>query len=103
MRNDAGRAAAFRTLHPILERSEVKPLYEVFPELWRKQPHKQLPVEEIVRGAWAHLVGAPVAARTEVFRLYKEILIVHVPDRNWKRQLHRLEGQYLARINQFKT
>lgn len=77
----------------------MKPLRELFPDLLRKQPQKHLPLEEIVRAAWTHLVGQQIAARSHVFRLYRETLIVHVPDRAWQRQLHRLERQLLDRIN----
>ncbi len=77
----------------------MKPLHALFPDLLRKQPQKELPLEEIVRAAWTHLVGQQIAARSHVFRLYRETLIVHVPDQNWQKQLHRLEGRVLARIN----
>ena len=35
----------------------MKPLHTLLPELLRKQPQKQLPVEEIVREVWPHLMG----------------------------------------------
>ena len=69
------------------------------PHLLRKQPQKHLPVEEIVRSVWPHLVGRQIAARSQVFQLYRETLIVHVPDRAWQKQLRRLERQLLARVN----
>lgn len=81
-------------------RRPVKPLHALLPELLRKQPQKHLPLEEIVRAAWPHLAGRQVAARSQVFRLYRETLIVHVPDHTWQKQLRRLEGQLLARVNQ---
>jgi len=77
----------------------MKPLRDLFPDLLRKQPQKHLPLEEIVRAAWTHLVGQQIAARSHVFRLYRETLIVHVPDGTWQRQLRRLERQLLDRVN----
>ena len=77
----------------------MKPLHALLPELFRKQPQKHLPVEEIVRATWPQVVGPQLAARSQVFRLYRETLIVHVPDRAWQSQLRRLEGQLLARVN----
>lgn len=77
----------------------MKRVDQLFPEILRKQPQKQIPVEEVVRGAWGRLAGPQIAARTLVFRVYQGTLIVHVPDRIWKQQLHRLEGQLLDRIN----
>jgi len=79
----------------------MKAAAEILPELLRKQPQKQVPAEDLVREAWEYLVGRQVAARTQVFRLYRDILTVHVPDKVWKRQLFRLERQLLARINHF--
>jgi hypothetical protein len=79
----------------------MKAAGEILPELLRKRPQKQVPAEDLVREAWEHLVGRQVAARTQVFRLYRDILTVHVPDKVWKRQLFRLERQLLARINHF--
>ena len=77
----------------------MRPLHTLLPHLLRKQPQKHLPVEEIVRSVWPHLVGRQIAARSQVFQLYRETLIVHVPDRAWQRQLRRLERQLLARVN----
>jgi hypothetical protein len=79
----------------------MKAAGEILPELLRKGPQKQVPAEDLVREAWEHLVGRQVAARTQAFRLYRDILTVHVPDKVWKRQLFRLERQLLARINHF--
>ena len=78
----------------------MRPLHALLPHLLRKQPQKHLPVEEIVRSVWPHLVGRQIASRSQVFQLYRETLIVHVPDRAWQRQLRRLERQLLARVNQ---
>ena len=77
----------------------MRPLHALLPHLLRKQPQKHLPVEEIVRSVWPHLVGRQIAARSQVFQLYRETLIVHVPDRAWQKQLRRLERQLLARVN----
>ena len=77
----------------------MRPLHTLLPHLLRKQPQKQLPLEEIVRSVWAHLVGRQIAARSQVFQLHRETLIVHVPDRVWQKQLRRLERQLLTRVN----
>ncbi len=76
----------------------MKALHQLFPDLLRKQPQKQFPFDEVVRVAWAQLVGPHIAARSRVFRLYKQTLIVHVSDRNWQKQLHRMERRLLARV-----
>jgi hypothetical protein len=79
----------------------MKAVGDILPEFLRKQPRKQVPVEEVLKESWAHVVGRPIAAHSRVFRLFGDILTVHVPDRVWKRQLFRLQPHLLARINQF--
>lgn len=78
----------------------MKPLHQVLADLLRQQPETELPVEDIAREAWPHIAGVHIARRTRVFRLYKQTLIVHVPDKIWKQQLHGLEGQLVDRVNQ---
>lgn len=79
----------------------MKRVKDLFPELLRKQPQKQLPVEEILRGAWAHIAGRQIASRSLVFRVFEGTLIVHVPDQTWRRQLNRFEGRIVANVNHF--
>lgn len=79
----------------------MKRVNDLFPDLLRKQPQKQLPVEEIVRGAWAHIAGRQIASRSLVFRVFDGTLIVHVPDQTWRRQLNRFEGRIVANVNHF--
>ncbi len=79
----------------------MKAAADILPGLLGRQPKTQVPAEDLVREAWQHLVGSQVAARSQVFRLYGDVLTVHVPDKMWKRQLFRLEKQLLGRINHF--
>ena len=79
----------------------MKRLDDLLPDLLRKQPQKQLPAGEIVREAWGHIAGRQIAGRSQVFRLYNDTLIVHVPDQTWRRQLHRFEAVLVARVNHF--
>lgn len=76
----------------------MKPIQDLFPELLRKRPQRELPLEDLVRAAWGQIVGRQLAARSEVFRVYQDTLIVHVPDDTWKRQLLRLERKLLSRV-----
>lgn len=78
----------------------MKRLHQVLADVLRKQPEAELPVEDIAREAWALIAGVHLARRTRVFRLYKQTLIVHVPDKIWKQQLHPMEGQLVDRVNQ---
>lgn len=78
---------------------KMKPLFDLFPEFLRKQPQKDLPLDEMVRAAWVALVGQQIASRSHVFRLYNTRLQVNVPDSRWQKQLHRMEQRLLSRIN----
>ncbi len=78
---------------------KMKPLFDLFPEFMRKQPQKDLPLDEMVRAAWVALVGQQIASRSHVFRLYNTRLIVNVADSRWQKQLHRMEQRLLSRIN----
>jgi hypothetical protein len=53
---------------------------------------------ELVRAAWPRAVGADLARRTEVLALEGRTLRVRVPDAGWRKVLHRLRGQILARL-----
>ena len=49
--------------------------------------------------AWRAVAGQQVAYNCIPFRLYKKHLIIAVLDMAWKKQMERLSGQYLFRIN----
>lgn len=52
----------------------------------------------LLRAAWPHAVGAELARRTEVVTLEAGVLRVRVPDAGWRRVLHRMQPQVLARL-----
>ncbi|MCG3163315.1 MAG: hypothetical protein JMDDDDMK_04709 [Acidobacteria bacterium] len=49
--------------------------------------------------AWRAVAGAQVAYNCIPFRLYQKHLVIAVLDNAWKKQMERLSGQYLFRIN----
>ena len=53
---------------------------------------------ELVRAAWPLAVGPDLARRTEVLALEGRTLRVRVPDASWRKVLHRLRGEILARL-----
>ena len=85
----------------------MKPLHQILPTLMRKQPKRalraealeSLPDEELIRSAWPHLAGKPLAARTRPLHIYQGRLIVEVPERSWPRHLRRYEGALVDRVN----
>jgi hypothetical protein len=54
----------------------------------------------LVRAAWPLAVGPELGRRTEVVGLEKRTLRVRVPDRRWRKELHRMQPELLRRLAQ---
>ena len=52
----------------------------------------------LLRAAWPHAVGHEVARRSELLSLEGRTLRVRVPDAGWRRVLHRMQPEILARL-----
>lgn len=55
--------------------------------------------EQAVFAAWRVAAGKGIANACVPFRLYRKQLIIAVLDQTWKKQLEKLAGEYLFRIN----
>jgi predicted nucleic acid-binding Zn ribbon protein len=62
---------------------------------------ERLPAEQLPAAAWDFAAGNAVAEKTRVLGCEKGILLVEVPDANWRAQLYAMTPQFLARLNQF--
>ena len=60
----------------------------------RQAPH----VLELLRAAWPLAVGADLSRRTEVVAIEGGSLRIRVPDARWRRVLHRMQPDILARL-----
>ena len=54
--------------------------------------------QALIRAAWPRAVGADLARRTEVVALEAGTLRIRVPDARWRKVLHRMQPQILARL-----
>jgi hypothetical protein len=54
----------------------------------------------LVRAAWPRAVGPDVARRTEVVALEGVTLRIRVPDARWRKELHRMQADILARLRE---
>jgi len=54
----------------------------------------------LVRAAWPRAVGLDLARRTEVIALEAATLRVRVPDARWRKELHRMQPDILARLRE---
>jgi hypothetical protein len=52
----------------------------------------------LLRAAWPQAVGAELARRTHVEALVGRTLRVRVPDARWRKVLHRMQPEILARL-----
>ena len=54
----------------------------------------------LLRAAWPRAVGPDLARRTEVVALEGTTLRIRVPDARWRKELHRMQPQILARLRE---
>jgi hypothetical protein len=54
----------------------------------------------LMRAAWTFAVGADTARRTELLAIEGNTLRVRVPDARWRKVLHRMQPEILARLRQ---
>jgi predicted nucleic acid-binding Zn ribbon protein len=68
---------------------------------FRRSPNwnSQLDVELLQR-FWPDLVGGQLAAATKVTAIHGATLVLNVPDRIWRKELLRMKGQLLKKINE---
>jgi hypothetical protein len=55
--------------------------------------------EQAVFAAWRIVAGGQIAYNCIPFRLYRKQLVIAVLDQAWKKQMEKVSGQYLFRIN----
>jgi hypothetical protein len=54
----------------------------------------------VVGAAWSRAVGPDLARRTEVVALEAATLRIRVPDARWRKELHRMAPEILARLRE---
>jgi hypothetical protein len=55
---------------------------------------------ELLRASWPHAVGPDLSRRTEVVAVEGATLRIRVPDAGWRRVLHHMQPEILARLGQ---
>jgi hypothetical protein len=74
-------------------------LIQSLPKLLRAAGEAEEVLEAAAFVAWRRAAGEGVRAAAVPFRLYRKTLVVAVPDATWQRQLEKVSGQLLFRIN----
>jgi hypothetical protein len=74
-------------------------LLKMLPMMIRLSGDNEEVREHAAFAAWRAVAGPQVAYNCIPFRLYKKHLVIAVLDLAWKKQMERLSGQYLFRVN----
>ncbi len=74
-------------------------LLKMLPMMIRLSGDNEEVREQAAFVAWRTVAGSQVAYNCIPFRLYQKHLVISVLDLAWKKQMERLSGQYLFRIN----
>ncbi|MDQ3009281.1 MAG: DUF721 domain-containing protein [Acidobacteriota bacterium] len=77
----------------------MESLLKLLPMMIRLSGDNEEVREQAVFAAWRAAAGKGIASACVPFRLYRKQLVIAVLDQTWKKQLERLAGEYLFRIN----
>jgi len=77
----------------------MESLLKLLPMMIRLSGDNEEVREQAVFAAWRAAVGKGIVNACRPFRLYRKQLIIAVLDQTWKKQLEKLAGEYLFRIN----
>jgi predicted nucleic acid-binding Zn ribbon protein len=72
---------------------------DVLPEIYRNLTRGKADEEALVLGLWPVVVGDRVAARTKAVRLFGSTLIVEASAQDWRKQLARMTGTIVDKLN----
>ena len=74
-------------------------LFRAMPELLRAAGEVEEVAEAAALAAWRRVAGEQLRGQAVPFRLYRKTLTVAVADATWQKQLEKMSGQLLFRIN----
>ncbi|MFL6211234.1 MAG: DUF721 domain-containing protein [Pyrinomonadaceae bacterium] len=74
-------------------------LWRALPELLRAAGEAEEVAEAATLAAWRRVAGEQLRGQAVPFRLYHKTLTVAVPDATWQKQLEKMSGQLLFRLN----
>lgn len=71
----------------------------LLPQVYRKLSRQAADEEALLLALWPVVVGEKVAARARPVRLFGATLIVETTAQDWRRQLARMSGEIVTRLN----
>jgi predicted nucleic acid-binding Zn ribbon protein len=79
----------------------IDPIYRHMIASFRKSPNWDSTLDlYVLQKMWPALVGASLAAATSVVALQGSKVVLNVPDQVWRKQLIRIRGELLTRLNE---
>jgi hypothetical protein len=77
----------------------MEDLMRTLPKLLRAAGETEEVLEAAAMVAWRRVAGEALREQTVPFRLYRKTLIISVTDQTWQKQLEKMSGQLLFRLN----
>jgi predicted nucleic acid-binding Zn ribbon protein len=74
-------------------------LIRTLPKILRAAGETEEVAEAVAMVAWRRAAGPALRGQAVPFRLYRKTLVVAVADTTWQKQLERMSGQLLFRLN----
>jgi predicted nucleic acid-binding Zn ribbon protein len=79
----------------------LDPVYRSMIATLRRSPNWDSQLDlHLLQNLWPTLVGADLAAATKVVALQGTVVVLNVPDKIWRRQLIKMKGRLLSRMNE---
>ena len=79
----------------------LDPVYRRMIATFRRSPNWDSQLDlHLLQNLWPTLVGADLAGATKVVALQGSVVVLNVPDKIWRRQLLKMKGRLLARMNE---
>jgi hypothetical protein len=77
----------------------MEDLLRTLPKLLRAAGETEEVLEAAAMVAWRRVAGEALREQAVPFRLYRKTLIISVTDQTWQKQLEKMSGQLLFRLN----
>jgi predicted nucleic acid-binding Zn ribbon protein len=79
----------------------LDPVYRRMIANFRRSPNWDSQLDlQLLQKLWPTLAGADLAASTKIVALQGSVVVLNVPDKVWRRQLIKMKGALLSRMNE---
>jgi predicted nucleic acid-binding Zn ribbon protein len=79
----------------------LDPVYRRMIANFRRSPNWDSQLDlQVLQNLWPTLAGPELASVTTIVALHGATVVLNVPDQIWRKQLMRMKGRLLARLNE---